>query len=101
VGQLISEDLFLALAKDNEGKTPIKVLIKGQYITTINSSLEKRKSIYHLLINKGATPDIVAAIVTSDMESGMARTSVCENASKSWRRSSKTALTWPKNTRWM
>ena len=62
---LIETDSSLVNPKEDEGKSPMDLLVKPWHHSAFES--EPRKPIYDLLIENGATPDLCHAIIMNDM----------------------------------
>lgn len=67
VSELLKEDPMLVNAQDETGRTPMEVLTSFYNPNWFKDPVTKRIAIYELLKAKGAMPDLVAAIVASDV----------------------------------
>ena len=68
ISQLLDRKPMLIDARDEQQRTPIESLVKGQHPSTVEKVEIERKAIYNLLIQKGAEPDLHVAIALNDID---------------------------------
>ena len=67
VKALIAADSSLISAKDDEGRTPVEALVTTRRIINVIAS-RPRKTIYNILMEQGAKPDLITAIAMDDID---------------------------------